>query len=303
MSVLPHAQPSATLENRNPDFVAVLDHLGVLQVSGEDAASFLQGQLSVDVQGLRPRESTFGAYCTPKGRMLASFLLWRDETGFLAAVSRDLAAATQKQLSKFVLRSKVKVLDASDAIVLAGAAGPESGRALSAAPGTPLRLSDGRLLHALSAAAAPGILSGIELADATRWRWLDIRAGLPWITAATRDQLIPQMANLELIGGVSFDKGCYTGQEIVARTQHLGAVKRRMFLANVAAPARPGDALYSDDLGAQASGMVINAEPSPEGGYDLLAAAHTSSRERSTVHLQSPGGPALRFLPLPYAIP
>ena len=303
MSALSHAQPSATLASRSPDFVALLDHLGVLQVSGEDAASFLQGQLSVDVESLRPRESTFGAYCTPKGRMLASFLLWRDETGFLAALSRDLAAATQKQLSKFVLRSKVKVLDASDSIVLAGAAGPNSERALSASPGTPLRLSDGRLLHALSSAAAPGILRGIELADAARWRWLDIRAGLPWITAATRDQLIPQMANLELIGGVSFDKGCYTGQEIVARTQHLGAVKRRTFLANVAAQARPGDALYSDDLGAQASGTVINAEPSPDGGYDLLAAVHTSSRERSAVHLQSPEGPTLRFLPLPYAIP
>ena len=303
MSALPHTQPSASLASRNPDFVALLDHLGVLQVSGEDAVAFLQGQLSVDVQGLRPRESTFGAYCTPKGRMLASFLLWRDETGFLAALSRDLAAATQKQLSKFVLRSKVKVLDASDSIVLAGATGPQSERALSASPGAPLRLSDGRLLHALSAAAAPGILRGIELADAAHWRWLDIRAGLPWITAATRDQLIPQMANLDLVGGVSFDKGCYTGQEIVARTQHLGAVKRRMFLANVAAPALPGDALYGDDLGAQASGTVINAEPSPEGGYDLLAAVHISSRERSTVHLQSPGGPALRFLPLPYAIP
>jgi folate-binding protein YgfZ len=259
--------------------------------------------LSVDAQGLRLRESTFGAYCSSKGRMLASFLLWRDETGFLAAVSRDLAEATQKQLSKFVLRSKVKILDASDSIVLAGAVGPNSERALSAAPGTSLRLRDGRLLHALSAEAAPGILRGIALTDAARWRWLDIRAGLPWITAATRDQLIPQMANLELIGGVSFDKGCYTGQEIVARTQHLGAVKRRTFLANVGAPARPGDALYSDDLGAQASGTVINAEPSPEGGYDLLAAVHSSSRERSTVHLQSSGGPVLRFLPLPYAIP
>lgn len=303
MSALQHAQPSATLANRNPDFVALLDHLGVLQVSGEDAASFLQGQLSVDVQALRPRESTFGAYCTPKGRMLATFLLWRDETGFSAALSRDLTAATQKQLSKFVLRSKVEVLDASDSVVLAGAAGPNSQRALSAAPGTSLRLSDGRLLHALSAAALPDILRRIEIADSAPWRWLDIRAGLPWITAATRDQLIPQMANLELIGGVSFDKGCYTGQEIVARTQHLGTVKRRMFLANVAAPARSGDALYSDDLGAQAGGMVINAEPSPEGGYDLLAVMQTSSRERSTVHLQSPGGPALRFLPLPYAIP
>jgi len=301
MSALHQAQPSAAHESRNPDFVAVLDHLGVLQVSGEDAVAFLQGQLSVDVEALSARAGSFGAYCTPKGRMIASFLLWRDAAGFFAALSRDIAAVTQKQLSKFVLRSKVKVVDASEAIVLAGATGPASERVLSASSGT--SLMDGRSLHALPAAAAAGILRGIELADSARWRWLDIRAGLPWITAATQDQLIPQMANLELIGGVSFDKGCYTGQEVVARTQHRGTVKRRTFLANVAAPARAGDPLYGDDLGAQASGTVINAEASPEGGYDLLASVHISSKERSTVHLNTPDGPVLRFLPLPYAVP
>src|SRR5215467_3111063 len=301
MSALQQAQPSAGRDSRNPDFVAVLDHLGVLQVSGEDAVAFLQGQLSVDVEALSQRSGTFGAYCTPKGRMLASFLLWRDAAGFFAALSRDIAAITQKQLSKFVLRSKVKVTDASDSIVLAGATGPASERILSATSGTSLR--DGRSLHALPTAAAPGILRGIELMDSARWRWLDIRSGLPWITAATQDQLVPQMANLELIGGVSFDKGCYTGQEVVARSQHRGTVKRRTFLANVSAPARAGDPLYGDDLGAQASGTVINAEASPEGGYDLLASVHISSKERSTVHLKAPDGPVLRFLPLPYALP
>jgi hypothetical protein len=110
------------------------------------------------------------------------------------------------------------------------------------------------------------------------------------------------MANLELIGGVSFEKGCYTGQEIVARTQHLGRVKRRMFLANVPAPAQAGDALYSDDLGDQVGGTVLNAEASPEGGYDLLAVIQTGSQERSTVRLKARDGPALRFLPLPYAV-
>ena len=130
------------------------------------------------------------------------------------------------------------------------------------------------------------------------WRWLDIRNGLPWITAATQDRLVPQMANLELLGGVSFDKGCYTGQEVVARTQHLGKVKRRMFLANVAAPAVAGDELYSEDLGDQASGVVVNAEASPDGGCDMLAAVHSSSRESSPVRLKSLAGPAVRFHPL-----
>jgi len=110
------------------------------------------------------------------------------------------------------------------------------------------------------------------------------------------------MANFELLGGVSFDKGCYTGQEIVARSQHLGKMKRRMFLANVAAAAAAGDDLYSEDLGNQAGGTIVNAEASPEGGYDVLAALQTASREASTVHLKSLDGPVLRFLDLPYPI-
>jgi folate-binding protein YgfZ len=122
------------------------------------------------------------------------------------------------------------------------------------------------------------------------------------VSAATQDQFLPQMANFELLGGVSFDKGCYTGQEIVARAQHLGRVKRRTFLANVAAVAAAGDELYSEGLGDQASGMVLNSEASPDGGHDLLAVVQTASRESSTVHLRALDGPVLRFLPLPYAI-
>jgi len=110
------------------------------------------------------------------------------------------------------------------------------------------------------------------------------------------------MANFELLGGVSFSKGCYTGQEVVARMQHLGKLRRRMFLANVAAQAEAGDSLYSEDLGDQASGIVVNAESSPDGGHDLLAAVQTASREGSTVRLKSLSGPVLRFLPLPYAV-
>src|SRR5262249_46508454 len=224
-----------------------------------------------------------GAYCSAKGRMLANFLLWREADGFAMTLSRDLAAPVHKQLSKFVLRSKVRISDASASTVLVGASGAPA-RRLAASPPA-VSLADGRLLLALPADAAPAALQGFELESASLWRWLDIRRGLPLVTAATQDQLVPQMANLELIGGVSFDKGCYTGQEIVARAQHLGKVKRRMFPANVAAEARPGNTLYSEDLGPQASGTVVNAEPSPEGGWDLLAVVHAESREASAVRL------------------
>ena len=316
MSSLQHVEHRVTSSaaGSHGDFLATLDHLGVLRFSGEDAEPFLQGQLSCDVAQVSLRSGSYGAYCTPKGRMLANFLLWRDGSGFSMALSRDLVSVVEKQISKFVLRSRVKVSDASNSIVLAGGAGEQAERALGgmfsdlpAKPnevrslsgvGTAVRLKDGRLFFALTTP----IESRVELTDARVWRWLDIRAGLPLVTAATQDQFIPQMTNLELIGGVSFDKGCYTGQEVVARAQHLGKVKRRMYLANAPVSAQAGDALFSGDLGEQASGMVVNAEASPEGGYDLLAVVQASSRERSTVHLKAPGGPALRFLPLPYAV-
>src|SRR6266436_4369078 len=256
------------------------------------------------------------------GSIFANFLLWREDAGFFMALSRDIVPAVQKNISRFVLRSKVEVSDASSNVVLAGASGPQVDGVLRdvfsdfpAKPdqvrrqpgmGTIVRLRDGRFVLATESSSAPALpqrLAGsLKPVDARAWRWLDIRSGLPRVTAATLDQLLPQMANFELLGGVSFDKGCYTGQEVVARAQHLGRVKRRTFLANVAAVAAAGDNLYSEDLGDQASGMVVNSEASPEGGHDLLAVVQTASRESSAVHLKSPEGPVLRFLPLPYAV-
>jgi folate-binding protein YgfZ len=308
---------------RSGSVLALLGHLGALQFSGEDAETFLQGQLSCDAASVGLRSSTYGAYCSPQGRMLANFLLWRDEAGFTMVLSRDIAPSIQKHISKFVLRAKLKVSDASDTIVMAGAAGPKAGEALrdvfpdlpkepnevSRRPdtGTVIRLMDGRFLLVLTPASAVALrqrfANSLVPVGAHAWRWLDIRNGVPWVTAATQDQLVPQMANFELLGGVSFDKGCYAGQEVVARMQHLGKLKRRMFLANVAAQAEAGDPLYSEDLGDQTSGIVVNAEASPDGGHDLLAVVQTASREGSTVHLNALDGPVLRFLALPYAIP
>jgi len=307
---------------RSGSVLALLSHLGVLQFSGEDAETFLQAQLSCDVAKVGLKSSAYGAHCSPKGRMLANFLLWREEAGFFMALSRDISAAVRGNISRFVLRSKVKVSDASDTIALAGAAGPQAEAALrglfpeppkmphevsrQSDAGTVIRLKDGRFVLSAARSAASALqqqmASLLQSVDARAWRWLDIRNGLPRVTAATQDRLVPQMANFELIGGVSFDKGCYPGQEVVARTQHLGKLKRRMFLANVAAPAAAGDDLYSEDLGDQASGVVVNAEASPEGGHDLLAVVQTASREGSTVHLKSLTGPVLRFSPLPYAV-
>ncbi len=308
---LHHAEPAGNADAdlraaRSGSVLALLGHLGVLQFSGEDAETFLQGQLSCDVAEVGLRSSAYGAYCSPKGRMLANFVLWREETGFCMALSRDIAPSIQKHISKFVLRAKVKVSDASDTVVVAGAAGPKADQALgevfSELPKEPDEVSRRPDMPPSAVALRRRLANVLVPVGAHAWRWLDIRNGVPLVTAATQDQLVPQMANFELLGGVSFTKGCYTGQEVVARMQHLGKLKRRMFPANVTAQAKAGDPLYSEDLGDQTGGIVVNAEASPDGGYDLLAVVQTASREGSTVHLKSLGGPVLRFLPLPYTL-
>ena len=307
----------------NSDVMADLSHLGLLGVTGEDAQAFLQSQLSCDVNGLGKAASSFGAYCSPKGRMLASFLVWPEGDGYFLALSRALVGVTANRLGRFVLRSKVVVTDRTGDRRLIGAAGraaaPTLHAALGTVPASPLRVSrsDGatvirlaqdRFLVAVPSDRAEALWGALSSAlrpvGTPCWEWLDITAGIPQVTERTQDEFVPQMANLELLGGVSFQKGCYPGQEVVARMQYLGKAKRRMFLARVegAAPA-PGDPLFSADLGDQASGMIVNAAPAPAGGFDVLAVVHAPSTAAGTVHLGSLAGAPLRFRPLPYAVP
>jgi folate-binding protein YgfZ len=152
------------------------------------------------------------------------------------------------------------------------------------------------LLAALAASA--------ETAHPEYWDWLDIRAGIPTITPATQEAFVPQMVNLDLIGGVSFEKGCYPGQEIVARMRHRGTLKQRMVLANIPASERPqpGEKLYSADFGEQACGAIVNAARSPEGGCDALAVIQIASAAKGDVRWKSPDGPPLKRLPLPYEV-
>jgi folate-binding protein YgfZ len=303
--------------------IADLSHLGLLGVTGADAEAFLQGQLSCDVGQLAADASTFGSYCSAKGRMLASFLLWREPHGYTLLLSRTLVSAIEKRLRQFVLRAQVTIADPGASRVLIGAAGNAAEDVLRASIGaiparihavahgdgvTVVRLPANRFVIAAASDRAGALWStlsgGLRPVGTPCWEWLDIVAGMPLVTARTQDELVPQMANLELIGGVSFEKGCYPGQEVVARTQYRGKSKRRMFLARVEgiAPA-PGDPLYSEDLGDQASGAIVNAAPAPGGGFDVLAVVPTASAASSTVRIGSPDGAPLRFRPLPYAVP
>jgi folate-binding protein YgfZ len=303
--------------------VMPLTGFGILDFSGPDAGDFLQGQLSCDVKGLAADRSTYGTYNTAKGRMLASFLLWRTPEGFRMLLSRDLVPAVHKRLQMFVLRAKVRIADRSALDALLGASGADAPAAVARACGPSpsdrhdvsafdaghvLRVPGGRFIVAIEASRTGAVwatLAGtLRPAGYPCWTWLDIVNGIGFVTAAVQDQLVPQMANMELIGGVSFKKGCYPGQEIVARTQYLGKLKRRMYLARVAAdPApAPGDSLFSEDTGDQANGVVLASAPAPDDGYDCLAVVQSASVDQSRVHLRALEGPVLAFRPLPYNV-
>jgi len=298
-----------------------LDQFGLIAFAGEDAQAFLHAQLTSDVSSLAANSSQYSGYCTPKGRLLASLLLWRTEEGFYLQLPSPLREPIQKQVSKYILRSKVKARDASGEFVGLGVAGESAEAGLKQLFGnvpraphdvarhddiTIIRLPVGRFEivapHEKAAAVRDALAADAQAAGPEYWDWLDIRAGIPVITPATQEEFVPQMVNLDLIGGVSFTKGCYPGQEIVARMHYRGRLKQRMYLAHIASDAapQPGDKLYSADLGEQSSGMIVNAAPAPESGYDALAAIQMSSVEAGGVRWKALDGPALEFLPLPY---
>jgi hypothetical protein len=287
-----------------------LAHLRLIRFSGAEAQTFLHNQLTCDVALLESGRSTYGGYCTPKGRVLATFLLWRAGEDYFMQLPSPLREPIQKQLSKYILRARVKVADASADWTLIGVAGKGAAALVQRAAGgeTAIKLPGERYEIAAGRGKAQAIFAALA-SDAEKvgpeyWDWLDIRAGVPVILPATQEAFVPQMVNLDLIGGVSLSKGCYPGQEIVSRMHYRGTLKQRMYLANVAgsdAP-QPGDKLYSPAFGEQACGTIVNAARSPEGGHDVLAVIQIASVEKDEVHWKSPRGVKLAFIQLPYSV-
>ncbi len=306
----------------NGTIVADLSQLAIVAFSGVDAATFLQGQLTNDIRRLHADSAQWNGYCSPKGRLLGNFLMWRQGDDYLLQMSGDIRESVQKRLSMFIMRSQVRARDASDETVRLVVAGVDAGNAVTQAFGTlpdapmksvqtesgcVVRVGADKFVLSIQPDAAVRVWQTLTQtatpAGAPVWDGLRLNAGIPMITAATQDLFVPQMVNLEVIGGVSFQKGCYPGQEIVARSQYLGKLKRRMFLAHVDAPAAPGDNLYSADIEGQATGTVVNAAPAPAGGFDVLAVAQVESANTRTLHLKAADGAALSLKPLPYALP
>lgn len=325
---------------------------GTLRVSGEEAQTFLQNMLSNDIREAGATRAQPSSLNSPKGRMLAALLIWRDGDDYLLQLPRTLLEAIRKKLGMYVLRAKVKIADSSDDAISLGISGaqaqaillelfgelPQEKLTLAVRPGlaeepgsisgkastgsartdvlmgSVMKLGDTRWQINTTPQQAEMLWMALSLkarpAGSACWDWLNVRSGIPVILPQTQEQFVAQMANLDLIGGVNFKKGCYPGQEIVARMQYLGKLKRRMYLAHIAgahldgadAP-QAGDELFSADMEGQASGMIVNAAPAPSGGHDALAVVQISSRETQTLHWKSLQGAALQFLPLPYPLP
>lgn len=314
-----------------------LSQYGVLRVSGEDAQNYLQNMLSSDVKAVTPVQAQISSFNTPKGRMLAIFMVWKAGGDYFLQLPRRLLAPIQKKFSMYVLRSKVRIEDASSGLACLGLAGDNAEALIKehvtdalpqenfetqtlspqddgeAGSLSVIRLDSKRFQLIASPQKAmelwKKLQGGATPAGAACWNLTDIRAGTPVVLPETQEAFVPQMTNLELIGGVSFKKGCYPGQEVVARLQHIGKTKQRMYLAHVEAAAepKPGEKIYCEHTGGNppedhASGTIVTAAAAPGGGYDLLAVTQIASLEHP-MHLGSLQGAKLSFLPLPYPIP
>ncbi len=286
---------------------------GVIRATGAEAAKFLHGQLTQDIENLRDDQARLAGYCSAKGRLLATFVVWRhgsDEV--LLACSADVLPAVLKRLTMFVLRAKCKLSDASGEVALTGIAGPGVELLMPAATawskldsnqGALLRLPDvGGVPRCIVAGPAQPLQAGATPLALDAWRALEVRSGIALIEAATVDQFVPQMLNFELVGGVDFQKGCYPGQEIVARSQYRGTIKRRMFVFTCDAPAQAGQEVFHSADAEQPAGMVVNAVPAGAGCVALVE-VKLAAFDQGSLHLGSVNGPVMHVGTLPYALP
>lgn len=312
--------------------VARLSHLGVIRARGLDAATFLQGQLTQDLVSLGLDTARLAAFCNAKGRMQASFVIFKRKQGesndasadgdgdgdeFLMVCSADLLAQTLKRLSMFVMRAKVKLSDASADFALYGLAGDAI---YSGANGARIYWSKHDFEAKNSVFLYPGagtervlccvpagspLPPGAELTLNT-WHWLEVKAGIAMISQPIFEAFVPQMLNYESVGGVNFKKGCYPGQEVVARSQFRGTLKRRAYIVHgrddSLAKMHIGQEVFHNSDAEQPCGLVAACAANPSGGFDAIVSMQTTAASSGRLTLGSPGGAVLSLLPLPYPL-
>lgn len=311
---------------RDGNVLVDLSHLALIQAAGPDAKTFLNGQLTNDIQRIDASHSQLSAWCSPKGRMLALFRIFAGPDGYLMQLPAGMRDEILKRLRVYILRAKVTLTAADEQFVRLGVAGPDARAIVLDATGVAPEGEDACARSEIATVLRlPGFHPRFELLvppersqplwEALRqravpagepvWTWHDIVAGVPTVLPETSDAFVPQMTNLDLIDGINFGKGCYTGQEIVARVHYLGRLKQRMYRLHVDDAAnRPaaGAPVFAPERTGQATGNVVIASAAPAAGYDLLAVVHTSSIEAGELHLAAPDGPRLTIESLPYAV-
>lgn len=303
---------------------------GVIKACGDEAQAFLQNQFCNDVRNLNDSTSQLNGYCTPKGRLLAVFRLWQQNDCYYLSLPRERLAAVLKRLQMFVLMSKVNLSDTSDEIVTIGLSGTNAEALLHKAVGQeaqslPSVTDQCLVFNNIAIIRSPGDTPRFEVygpvttmqslwqqlapqafcSSETAWQLQDIQAGIPQVVDATAEAYVPQMVNMELINGLSFKKGCYPGQEIVARTHYLGKQKRRMYLAHIDSTTlpKPGDSIIAnDDSSGQAVGSVVNAAAAGDGGVDLLAVLQIAKAKADNLLLADGPKSPLTLKDLPYPV-
>ncbi|WP_226809562.1 YgfZ/GcvT domain-containing protein [Candidatus Vallotia lariciata] len=313
-----HASHAFTALHAERGAHMILDQFGVIDVHGDDAERFLHSQLTNNIQTLKEGSVRLAGFCSPNGRLLATLLVWRVGNTMRMLASADLIESLQKRLSMFVLRLKARLINATNNLIIVGFAGDVSAslsRCFKLLPNRVysmvsvfseqlIRVTDAdklsRFLWIGPNSEIKAKLSALDSihrsqqADPILWDWLDIRAGVPRVSAATSNKFVPQMINFELIGGVDFRKGCYPGQEVIARSQYRGTIKRRTVLAHTAHAYTGAEVFHSESL-SQPCGIVVNSATAPNGGMDCLVQLQLSTLGIGSIHVGSPHGPTLHI--------
>ncbi len=301
------------------DAVADLSHFGLIAVEGPDARKFLSSLFTGDVRQISPTQGQFTSWCDGKGRILTTFWLFMRGETFYLLLPQELVPTTRARLRQYLLRTRASITDASGSLVRLGLSGPRLAARLEAILGAQAPMAQGEThtaggctLIAIGATPQPRWLAvgpvgkmnklwenlhpKTMAVDAGAWSLLDILAGIPMVTLATSAEFIPQMLNLEALGGLSFTKGCYPGQEVVARLQYRGQLKRRLYLAYVDSDRvpPPGAKLYGPGV-AESVGMVLSAACAGAGKVALLAVVVIERKDSGDIHLEGLQGPRLDF--------
>ena len=298
-----------------------LGYLGLIKISGEDKQTFLQGQLTNDTRNINESSSQLSSYCTPKGRMLANFRIFQSGEDWYLVIPANRLDVILKRLKMFVLRSQVTIEDASNDMVAIGLIGdcirekldvnlPDSADAVTEADGVSYIKVSAAQSRYLCVGPAENLkqlwssLGSMDNANEEKWRLEDIRAGIPTVFEDTQEAFIPQMTNLQLLNGVSFTKGCYTGQEVVARMQYLGKLKRRMYPVSFESEQPVGigaDVFSASSQSGQGAGKIVDVVSTGDNRYEGLAVLEINQLEEgNSFQLIDNDGPVLQVSAPPY---